>query len=929
MKTWKTGALWLALGLFVLPSILAAQQAAYPLIAQQAAPLDTVDRRIMPAMDNKALVENAEAAEGNSGPYFFAEPIPVALDKRRSGTWETLPDGSRLWRQVILSPEATSLNFGFLSYWMPKGGQLTIYTPGGSTVLGPFTSADNESHGQLWTPIIPGDEAVIEVRLPAGKEDELLLSLDVVNHGFRPLQSGTDRRSGSCNVDVVCPAGDGWRDQIRSVGVYTVSGVWTCTGALINNTAGDGRGYFLTAYHCGVRTADAPSVVVYWGYENSTCRPVGSAESGGDGDGSLSVFNTGTLFRSQYSPTDVTLLEMDDPINPSYEPFFAGWDRSGTGMTNATAIHHPNTDEKRISFEYDAPTVTSYYSNSVPGDGTHIRIADWDVGTTEPGSSGSPLFDQNQRIIGQLHGGDAACGNDLPDWYGRLALSWTGGGTAATRLSDWLDPLGTGVQAIDGLGASDLRLDGNPVVSDAAGDNDGVIESGETGIQLFVSVENVGDSEISNLTGTLTTDQGTAVVTQPNANYPVLAADASGSNISPFEFSVTPGHECGEALSFSLFLTNGEVSLTAPITIETGPVCNVVTNIVTAELTDSDDTAGNGNGNGQIDPGENAIGLTISLENVGKSTDMAVGTLTSQTGTVSVVPGYGQQAYPLIPTGESRTNTEPFRLSIDPQHSCGDPIELELTVQTEDGEKVFELLLNTGGIGQVTRQLSPGVTFGLNPETVNVDVQITDSGTVQDVNLTVTITHTYVSDMIITLRSPQGTEAILFNHLGLNGDNLTNTVFDDEAAESITDGSPPYTGSFRPGEPLSAFDGEPVNGTWRITVEDTEFFDEGTFVSARLDFVTASGDCEPPLDVPDPPTGDMNGDGSVTFGDAQAVFECFMNDACEGEMHEEEGDLAPDNGNGCLDEDDGDDKLSPADAQRVFELALDQLTVCI
>jgi len=66
------------------------------------------------------------------------------------------------------------------------------------------------------------------------------------------------------------------------------------------------------------------------------------------------------------------------------------------------------------------------------------------------GSSGSGLWDQNKRLVGQLHGGSAACGNTLSDYYGRLSVSWTGGGTNATRLSNWLDPTGTGATTRDG-----------------------------------------------------------------------------------------------------------------------------------------------------------------------------------------------------------------------------------------------------------------------------------------------------------------------------------------------------------------------------------------------------------------------------------------------------------------------------------------------
>lgn len=77
----------------------------------------------------------------------------------------------------------------------------------------------------------------------------------------------------------------------------------------------------------------------------------------------------------------------------------------------------------------------------------------WDIGTTEPGSSGSPLFNQDNRVIGQLHGGDAACDNDESDWYGAFYASWTGGDKSSSRLLDWLDPGNTGQLFIDGRDA--------------------------------------------------------------------------------------------------------------------------------------------------------------------------------------------------------------------------------------------------------------------------------------------------------------------------------------------------------------------------------------------------------------------------------------------------------------------------------------------
>jgi hypothetical protein len=115
---------------------------------------------------------------------------------------------------------------------------------------------------------------------------------------------------------------------------------------------------------------------------------------------------------------------------------------------NATGIHHPSGDVKKICFDEDGPTQGNQGGAAV------WYISEWEAGVTEGGSSGSPLFDQNHRIIGQLYGGFAACAgavnNGQADWYGRFNVSWNTGSTAATRLRDWLDPMNSGITAVDG-----------------------------------------------------------------------------------------------------------------------------------------------------------------------------------------------------------------------------------------------------------------------------------------------------------------------------------------------------------------------------------------------------------------------------------------------------------------------------------------------
>ncbi len=184
------------------------------------------------------------------------------------------------------------------------------------------------------------------------------------------------------------------------------------------------------------------------------------------GDGTLTQFNTGSTFRAAYAPSDFTLVELAGGPVASYSLYWAGWDRSTgnfacSASTPCATIHHPNTDEKRITYSISTTATTSYIGTTSPGDGTHVWVH-WATdppgtftvpGVTEPGSSGSPLYNPASRYIGQLHGGPSVCGatgNNLSDYYGRFSVSWAGGGTNSSRLSSWLDAGNTGSTTIDG-----------------------------------------------------------------------------------------------------------------------------------------------------------------------------------------------------------------------------------------------------------------------------------------------------------------------------------------------------------------------------------------------------------------------------------------------------------------------------------------------
>lgn len=395
------------------------------------------------------LKEDLERRDAGLAPR-FALPSERHLTPDVAGTWESLDRETLLWRLRIRSRGSLSLNLGFTRFRMTPGARLFLYSADRVHLVEPFTARDNEAHGELWTPVVQTDDLVVELTLPAAELAELELELGWINQGYRAFGAPpSTERSGSCNVDVACPQGIPWELEIPSVGVISTGGSTFCTGFLVTNVRQDLKPYFMTANHCGLTAGNAPSLVVYWNYENSTCRTPGGGASGSDGDGSFAQFNTGAIFRAASGASDFTLVELDDEVDPAFGVAYAGWDANGANASSATAIHHPNTDEKRISFENQPTTITSYLANSVPGDGTHVRVQDWDLGSTEPGSSGSPLFNPAHRVIGQLHGGFASCVSQGSDWYGRFSVSWNGGGTSATRLRDWLDPDDTGVLVAD------------------------------------------------------------------------------------------------------------------------------------------------------------------------------------------------------------------------------------------------------------------------------------------------------------------------------------------------------------------------------------------------------------------------------------------------------------------------------------------------
>ncbi|MGE4613286.1 MAG: hypothetical protein AAEJ46_02985, partial [Planctomycetota bacterium] len=421
----------------------------------------------VPALDIEALnLDDIERDRNGLAPR-YAVPEPVTITPITHGRWTKMNSETAVWRLRTRCKNAISMNYGFSRWLVPVGGEMRIYNMDRTHRIRAFTIDDIQDTGVLWTPAVAGNDVIIEIT--CALEDRWMVEQEVelssINPGYRgfheffgipPSTNTGPSMSGSCNVDVVCPQSATWENEIDCVGVISTGGSLFCTGFMVNNTAQDGTPFFMTADHCGVTGGNAGSLVVYWNYENSTCRPPGSASSGGPGNGTLNQFSTGSIYRSGSATSDYTLVELTSPPNPAFGVSFCGWNATTSQPTSAVGIHHPNVEEKRISFENQAPTLTTNF----------VTVNDWDLGTTEPGSSGSPLFDQNHRVIGQLCCGSAACGNNFSDDYGRFSRSWGLG------LGAWLDVANTGQLTVDTLpagGGGNVELCSNGVDDDGDG----------------------------------------------------------------------------------------------------------------------------------------------------------------------------------------------------------------------------------------------------------------------------------------------------------------------------------------------------------------------------------------------------------------------------------------------------------------------------
>ena len=410
--------------------------------------------------------------------YRVGQLIQTNLSPSNSGTWTTLPDGGKLWQLSILCEDAKALGLYFSQeVVLPVGAKLFAYNDNKKQVLGAYTAATPRFQA---IQMLQGEKVTLEYFAPAHILTLPNIHISEVSYFYRGVddfvnafRTGFSTKAQSCQVDVACvPESNGWADQIRSVVHYTFNqggSTFVCSASTINNTANDCKPYILTAWHCGERNAGSSinSWVWYWNYQKTSCQTGSNSVNPSKGNQTMTggtvraSSGSGNLNNppgsNQVAGSDFYLVELNATIPTNYNPYFAGWDRNNTGASNGVGIHHPAGSAKKIS-TFSSTLVNTNFNGGGNG---HFWRVNWSAttngyGVTEGGSSGSPIFNQDKRIVGQLTGGSSSCtSNNSPDVYGKLRSDWDLNGTTTTaQLKPWLDPSNSGVTTLNGFSCS-------------------------------------------------------------------------------------------------------------------------------------------------------------------------------------------------------------------------------------------------------------------------------------------------------------------------------------------------------------------------------------------------------------------------------------------------------------------------------------------
>ncbi|WP_354442243.1 trypsin-like peptidase domain-containing protein [Ottowia thiooxydans] len=372
-------------------------------------------------------------------------------------SWHVGIDGKQTASISFESPAAHGLRLGLQIHMLPmrsvlrvSGSQQDLAVELDSSVLAQ-TVQNNlnaglpETQARLyWLPTTRGARTTLEIELPADiPRSALVLSAPQLVHLWILPENAdeeldiTKATAASCHRDATCsPAFDTTARSVARMIYVENDDAYSCTGTLMADWNDTGTPYFLTAQHCISTQAVASTLETAWFYKSSSCDSTSV-------DSNVRYVRGGATLLYASAATDTSFLRLNS--SPPAGVVFAGWDsNTPRPPTSVTGIHHPRGDLQKIStgilnnfLSCNRVELSVLCTASTASAGKFMQVR-WSAGATEGGSSGSPLFSENngnRYVIGQLSSGSVnTCGAIRNSQYGRFDLAYQ------AALKQWLGP---------------------------------------------------------------------------------------------------------------------------------------------------------------------------------------------------------------------------------------------------------------------------------------------------------------------------------------------------------------------------------------------------------------------------------------------------------------------------------------------------------
>lgn len=206
----------------------------------------------IPAQDIQALLDKDELENLSEEPKPFkiAEAIKVDIDVLKEADWIEA-DGFAFGKFTVVATDAKSVSANFDQFYLPKGAELYVYSENGEMITGPITEAENNENNFWGTWVYKGERLTVDLKTPVESKTSLKLRISSIAYGYKELYVSDFGSSANCNINVLCPEGNGWENERNSVAlILDANSTSLCSGALVNNTCNLSIPYLLTANHC-------------------------------------------------------------------------------------------------------------------------------------------------------------------------------------------------------------------------------------------------------------------------------------------------------------------------------------------------------------------------------------------------------------------------------------------------------------------------------------------------------------------------------------------------------------------------------------------------------------------------------------------------------------------------------------------------------